>query len=51
MANYYCEYCGSKFSSVSSLTAGNCLRHPNGSNKGKHMFVSIVVENFQQYPV
>ena len=36
MANYYCEYCGLKFSSVSSLTAGNCLRHPNGSNKGKH---------------
>jgi hypothetical protein len=36
MANFYCEYCGTKSSSVSSLTAGSCLRHPNGSNKGKH---------------
>ena len=36
MANYYCEYCGHKSSSVSSLTAGSCLRHPNGANKGKH---------------
>lgn len=36
MANYYCEYCGSKSTSVSSLTAGFCLRHPNGANKGKH---------------
>lgn len=34
MANYYCEYCGAKYSSVSSLTAGNCLRHPDG--RGKH---------------
>ena len=36
MANYYCEYCGSKASSVSSLTGGNCHRHPNGPYKGKH---------------
>lgn len=36
MANFYCEYCGQKFSSVSSLTAASCPRHPNGSNKGKH---------------
>lgn len=36
MANFYCEYCGTKYSSVSSLTAGNCARHPNGGNKGKH---------------
>lgn len=36
MANYYCEYCGRKASSVSSLTAGNCVNHPNGMNKGKH---------------
>lgn len=34
MANFYCEYCGSKYSSVSSLTAGNCSRHPDG--RGKH---------------
>lgn len=36
MANFYCEYCGAKASSVSSLTSGWCIKHPNGSNKGKH---------------
>jgi DNA-directed RNA polymerase subunit RPC12/RpoP len=36
MANYYCEYCGQKFSSVSSLTAATCSRHPLGVHKGKH---------------
>ena len=36
MANFYCEYCGQKFSSVSSLTVTNCLRHPNGPLKGRH---------------
>ena len=34
MANFYCEYCGQKFSSVSSLTAGYCIRHPDGPHKG-----------------
>ena len=36
MANYYCEYCGQKHSSVSMLTSVSCFRHPNGANKGKH---------------
>ena len=36
MANYYCEYCGHKSSSVSSLTSASCPRHPNGRYKGKH---------------
>lgn len=36
MANFYCEYCGQKFSSVSNLTVGNCPRHPLGGGKGKH---------------
>lgn len=36
MANFYCEYCGQKFSSVSSLTANSCARHPNGPLKGRH---------------
>ena len=36
MANFYCEYCGQKFSSISSLTASSCMRHPLGSGKGKH---------------
>ncbi len=36
MASFYCKYCGSKASSVSSLTGSSCSRHPLGSNKGKH---------------
>ncbi len=36
MANFYCEYCGTKSSSVSSLTGSSCSRHPNGAGKGKH---------------
>ena len=36
MANFYCEYCGTKSSSVSNLTGGSCARHPSGSGKGKH---------------
>ena len=34
--NFYCEYCGAKYSSIASLTSGYCLKHPNGPNKGKH---------------
>jgi len=36
MATYYCKYCGAKASSVSSLTAGSCQRHPDGPCRGKH---------------
>ena len=36
MANYYCEYCGQKYSDVRSLTANSCSRHPDGPNKWKH---------------
>ena len=36
MANFYYEYCGQKYSSVSSLTGSSCSRHPNGPGKGKH---------------
>ena len=36
MAHYYCEYCGTKSSSISSLTGSSCLRHPLGSLKGRH---------------
>lgn len=36
MANYYCEYCGQKYSDVRNLTANSCSRHPDGPNKGKH---------------
>lgn len=36
MPNFYCEYCGSKFSDVRQLTVGNCIKHPSGAHKGKH---------------
>ena len=36
MANYYCKNCGARFSSVNSLTAASCPRHPAGCNRGKH---------------
>ena len=36
MANFYCEYCGQKYSDVKSLTASSCPRHPDGQYKGKH---------------
>ena len=35
--NYYCKYCGTKASSIASLTTSNCARYPNGANKGKHV--------------
>ena len=33
---FYCKYCGFKASSIASLTAAACIRHPNGPHKGKH---------------
>jgi hypothetical protein len=36
MANCYCECCGTKYPSITSLTNGTCRNHPNGSHKGKH---------------
>ena len=36
MSNYYCKNCGTKFTSVQSLTGASCSRHPLGPNKGKH---------------
>ena len=36
MSNFYCEYCGQKFSSVQNLTSNRCLKHPIGPNKGYH---------------
>jgi uncharacterized protein (DUF983 family) len=32
--NYYCKWCGVKYPSVASLTAGNCSRNP--IKGGKH---------------
>ena len=37
MAYVYCKYCGTRAVSVSALTSGGCMRHPNGAYKGKHM--------------
>ena len=43
MANFYCEYCGMKYSSVQGLTGGACSRSPTkrhslyeGSEKSKY---------------
>lgn len=36
MSNFYCEYCGTKSSSISGLTTNSCHRHVLGSGKGKH---------------
>lgn len=36
MPNCYCEYCVTKSTSISILTAISCHRHPLGSGKGKH---------------
>lgn len=36
MADYYCKNCGTKYSSVRSLTGASCSRHPAGAHKGKH---------------
>jgi len=36
MPNFYCKFCGTKFSSVTSLTGGACFRHPDGAHRGKH---------------
>ena len=33
---YYCKHCGTSNSSLSSLTANPCMRHPLGPNKGRH---------------
>ncbi|WP_300369617.1 hypothetical protein [Brachyspira sp.] len=34
--NFYCEYCGNKYSTIATLTNGTCIKHPDGPNKGKH---------------
>ena len=36
MQQFYCKYCGYKSSSVRSLTASLCQRHPNGPGAGRH---------------
>ncbi|MBW5400034.1 hypothetical protein E6A47_08220 [Brachyspira pilosicoli] len=33
-SQYFCKYCGAKFSTISSLTNNFCSKHPNG--KGNH---------------
>ena len=44
MANYYCKCCGAKFSSVSTLTNGQCVKSPSkkhelyeGSEKSQYI--------------
>lgn len=35
-SQYFCKYCGQKYSDLRSLTSSNCTRHPNGAGRGKH---------------
>lgn len=44
MANYFCKWCGTKYSNVSSLTSGQCIRSPSkrhelyeGSEKSQYV--------------
>ena len=32
MANFYCKCCGSKYSSISSLTSMSCSKNPDGKH-------------------
>lgn len=34
MANFYCKWCGGKYSSVSGLTSGSCSKNPEGKKHG-----------------
>jgi len=34
--HFYCKYCGHKTTSVNSLAASLCQRHPTGPGKGRH---------------
>ncbi len=33
---YYCEYCGKKFSDARDLSINSCKKHPKGVYKGSH---------------
>lgn len=33
---YYCEYCGKRFSNVRDLSINSCKKHPKGVYKGSH---------------
>lgn len=35
MGNYYCEYCGHKFSSVATMMNSSCFRNPTGGRNHK----------------
>ena len=35
--HFYCKYCGLKTTSVRSLTASLCQRHPDGPGNGRHV--------------
>lgn len=36
MKYFYCENCGHKSTSITTLTSSSCKNHPNGNLKGKH---------------
>jgi hypothetical protein len=58
MANFFCKWCGSKYSSVSSLTSGSCSKNPEETNtdftkeaKNRNTSVSIVVASIRAFQV
>jgi hypothetical protein len=34
MANFYCKWCGSKYSDVSNLVSNQCSKNPEGKKHG-----------------
>ena len=34
MANFYCKWCGSKYTNVTTLTSGSCSKNPEGKKHG-----------------
>jgi predicted nucleic acid-binding Zn ribbon protein len=48
MSNYYCKNCGTKFTSIQSLTSASCVRHPLGPHKGKHILYEGIEKS--KYP-
>jgi len=38
MADCYCKYCGSKYSSVTSLVSQSCSRNPAGSGSRHELY-------------
>lgn len=38
MPNYYCKYCGQRFSSLAMLETNHCIRHPEGPQNHHELY-------------